>query len=118
MSITGRTYLERGKPVAVLEQWAGKGPRNVLIQRGDGTRVVRPFRGLRRPPPGSAPILWERMEDGWRCPFLGCHVREAHEHPVCPDCGAVRYGNMFCQTCTSVRSRDLNPHRLVCTNPE
>lgn len=25
-------------------------PRNVLIQRADGTRVVRPFRGLRKPP--------------------------------------------------------------------
>ena len=28
--------------------WAS-GPRNVLIERADGTRVVRPFRGLRRP---------------------------------------------------------------------
>lgn len=44
----GRTYLERGSPVVVLARWSGKGPRNVLIQRADGTRVVRPFRGLRR----------------------------------------------------------------------
>jgi hypothetical protein len=29
----------------------GSGPRNVLIQRADGSRVVRPFRGLRCPPP-------------------------------------------------------------------
>ncbi|GAA1516663.1 hypothetical protein GCM10009677_57450 [Sphaerisporangium rubeum] len=51
MGIVGRTYLERGKPVTVLIQWGpGGGPRNVLIRRADGTKVVRPFRGLRRPP--------------------------------------------------------------------
>ena len=33
----------------VLIWWAGRGPRNVLIRRGDGELVVRPFRGLRRP---------------------------------------------------------------------
>ncbi|MEP6910956.1 MAG: hypothetical protein ABI896_11070 [Actinomycetota bacterium] len=45
-----RTYLERGKPVVVLARWGpGGGPRNVLIRRADGSRVVRPFRGLRRP---------------------------------------------------------------------
>lgn len=44
----GRTYLERGAPVVVLRGWRGKGPRNVLIQRADGTLTVRPFRGLRR----------------------------------------------------------------------
>lgn len=41
----GRTYLERGRPVVVLLRWAGKGPRNVLIEREGGERVVRPFRG-------------------------------------------------------------------------
>ena len=47
----GKTYLERGAPVVVLARWAGNGtPRNVLIRRADGTLVVRPFRGLRRPP--------------------------------------------------------------------
>lgn len=47
--IVGKTYLERGKPVKVLIQWGpGGGPRNVLIQREDGSKVVRPFRGLRR----------------------------------------------------------------------
>lgn len=45
----GRSYTERGKPVVVERGWRGKGPRNVLILRADGTRVVRPFRGLRRP---------------------------------------------------------------------
>jgi hypothetical protein len=48
--ITGKTYLERGEPVRVLVRWNGKGPRNVLIERADGSRVVRPFRGLRRLP--------------------------------------------------------------------
>ena len=43
----GRPYLERGEPVTVLRGWRGKGPRNVLIERRDGSRVVRPFRGLR-----------------------------------------------------------------------
>ncbi|BDL39005.1 hypothetical protein [Methylorubrum sp. GM97] len=50
----GKTYLERGKPVVVLVRWGkGGGPRNVLIERADGERVVRPFRGLRVPPASS-----------------------------------------------------------------
>lgn len=49
----GKTYLERGKTVIVLVRWNGKGPRNVLIQRQDGSKVVRPFRGLRKS--GSIP---------------------------------------------------------------
>ena len=53
--IVGRTYLERGSPVRVLVQWgSGGGPRNVLIERADGSRAVRPFRGLRRPVPADA----------------------------------------------------------------
>jgi predicted GIY-YIG superfamily endonuclease len=32
----------------------GGGPRNVLIRRQDGTTVVRPFRGLRKPPEDTA----------------------------------------------------------------
>jgi len=44
----GKTYLEHGKMVVVLVRWGkGGGPRNVLIRREDGTKVVRPFRGLR-----------------------------------------------------------------------
>ena len=36
-----------GLPVVVLVRWRkGAKPRNVLIQRADGTKVVRPFRGL------------------------------------------------------------------------
>lgn len=46
----GCVYLERGSRVEILARWgAGGGPRNVLIRREDGSRVVRPFRGLRRP---------------------------------------------------------------------
>lgn len=47
--IVGNTYLERGKPVVIITQWASPGIRNVTIQREDGTRVIRPFRGLRKP---------------------------------------------------------------------
>lgn len=47
--MVGRVYLLKGKPVKVLKRWGpGGGPRNVLIEREDGTKVVRPFRGLRR----------------------------------------------------------------------
>lgn len=49
-SMIGRTYLERGRPVVVEIRWGqGGGPRNVQIRREDGERVIRPFRGLRRP---------------------------------------------------------------------
>lgn len=65
--ITGNRYLLRGHLVTVLAQWhqprpapdqsslplvrtAPTTPRNVLIAYPDGTRRVRPFRGLRRPP--------------------------------------------------------------------
>lgn len=63
----GRTYLEGGEPVVVLIRWGRtdrgpilpvidfdqsgarrRAPNNVLIERKDGSRVVRPFRGLRR----------------------------------------------------------------------
>ena len=44
----GHTYFERGRPVVVLVRWAGRGPRNVLVRREDGSKVVRPFRGLRK----------------------------------------------------------------------
>jgi hypothetical protein len=49
----GRTYLERGRPVTVLvrSDWKRRSPRNVLIQREDGVKVVRPFRGLRKVQP-------------------------------------------------------------------
>lgn len=51
MSIVGRTFYERGRPVVILVQWrtggGPAGPRNVRIRRESGEEVVRPFRGLR-----------------------------------------------------------------------
>jgi hypothetical protein len=48
--VTGRRYLLQGQLVRVLARWGpGGGPRNVLVELPDGRRVVRPFRGLRRP---------------------------------------------------------------------
>lgn len=64
MSVVGRTYRDAGRAswpcpgdegrpaqlVRVLEQWVGRGPRNVLVEPvGGGEPYVRPFRGLRRP---------------------------------------------------------------------
>jgi hypothetical protein len=58
-------YLERGEPVVVLARWDGRGPRNVLVERSDGTRVVRPFRGLRRVPnPGRRGRVDAHPDDG------------------------------------------------------
>jgi hypothetical protein len=70
--VIGRTYLERGQPVTVLVRWhvsrpaadspgftfawhrpPGGAPRNVLVERADGSRTVRPFRGLRRADRGN-----------------------------------------------------------------
>jgi hypothetical protein len=50
--LASRTYLERGRPIEVLASWrtGSKCPRNVMIRREDATEVVRPFRGLRKPP--------------------------------------------------------------------
>lgn len=66
----GARYLEHGRPVIVLAQWRTRhpavadtsmvwhraprsAPRNVLIKRDDDSLVIRPFRGLRRPPSTS-----------------------------------------------------------------
>ncbi len=40
------------------------------------------------------------------CPFLLCWELGPHDHPVCPSCGAVRYGNMLCATCQQGRRED------------
>jgi len=52
--MVGRRYLLRGEPVTVITRWAegSRGPRNVLLRYDDGRELVRPFRGLRRTPPG------------------------------------------------------------------
>jgi acetyl esterase len=46
-NITGFIFLEKGHRVVVLGWW--NGTRDVLIERAEGSRVVRPFRGLRKP---------------------------------------------------------------------
>jgi hypothetical protein len=46
-NITGFIFLEKGNHVVVLGWW--NGTRDVLIERADGSRGVRPFRGLRKP---------------------------------------------------------------------
>lgn len=33
------------------------------------------------------------------CPFLSCLEEEPHDHYICPNCGAVRFGNPLCNTC-------------------
>lgn len=35
------------------------------------------------------------------CPFLLCLEAGPHEHPICPACGAVNYGNVSCSVCRS-----------------
>lgn len=44
------------------------------------------------------------------CPFLTCLEPAAHEHPICPECEAVRFGNLFCPTC-------WREHQLECQAP-
>lgn len=51
-----RIYVERGTPVVVLfigggprGRTATAPPRNALVVRPGGERIVRPFRGLRKP---------------------------------------------------------------------
>lgn len=69
--MTGRRYLERGQPITVVAAWRQQRvverlalphvhtgtstPRNVRIERSDGSTVVRPFRGLRRTPQEASP---------------------------------------------------------------
>ena len=88
----GRAYIERGRPVIVLARWAGPGPRNVLIRRADGSRTVRPFRGLRRPRT-EAEILaalvaiwsasgWRRLEACRTPAGLGGYCAPADSRPV------------------------------------
>lgn len=33
------------------------------------------------------------------CPFLLCVQTGPHSHSICPECGAVRHGNIGCKTC-------------------
>lgn len=47
------------------------------------------------------------------CPFLMCLETGPHDHPICPDCGAVRYGNLFCKTCRSHWPEQLQRFRSL-----
>ena len=33
------------------------------------------------------------------CPLLLCLADCPHDHPICPVCGAVAYGNISCNEC-------------------
>ncbi len=55
---------------------------------------------------------------GAACPFLFCLVAGPHTHPVCPVCGAVRYGNFDCAACRELRGGDANPHALIPADEE
>lgn len=33
------------------------------------------------------------------CPFLMCLETGPHSHEICPKCGAVWYGNIYCDEC-------------------
>jgi hypothetical protein len=33
------------------------------------------------------------------CPFLLCLEEGGHSHPICPECEAIRYGNISCKSC-------------------
>lgn len=41
------------------------------------------------------------------CPFLLCLADCPHDHPICRVCGAVGYGNLFCEECR----RNIDIHR-------
>ena len=40
-----------------------------------------------------------RFNSGFECPIIWCPLADAHEHKVCPGCGALEYGNVFCTAC-------------------
>lgn len=44
-------------------------------------------------------MLPKKMHFFGPCPFLTCQETAPHDHDICPECGAVRYGNLFCNTC-------------------
>jgi len=48
----------------------------------------------------------DRVHFDGPCPFLLCLATGPHSHPVCPECGAIRYGNLFCGICRAYRARE------------
>jgi hypothetical protein len=55
-------------------------------------------------PDSSEVVVEEAMHFDGLCPFLTCLELGPHDHPICPACGAVNYGNMFCDTCQRERA--------------
>jgi hypothetical protein len=55
----------------------------------------------------AAELTWlttrQVVEFDGPCMFLSCLAAQPHAHAVCPTCGAVRFGNMFCQDCERYR---------------
>ncbi len=49
----------------------------------------------------------EYMEFDGPCPLLMCLADCPHDHPICPKCGAVAYGNISCDECR----RNVDIHR-------
>lgn len=46
------------------------------------------------------------FSSGNECPFVLCNEDREHTHPICPECGALRYGNAWhCDTCSKERER-------------
>ncbi len=41
------------------------------------------------------------------CPLLMCLADGEHDHQICPECGAVAYGNICCVECR----RNVDIHR-------
>jgi len=39
------------------------------------------------------------------CPFLLCDETGPHTHPICLECGVIRFGNFFCPTCKEERPK-------------
>jgi hypothetical protein len=69
----------------------------------EGQRDFRDGRWLDEPSPHT-PNGWVTFRGP--CPFLTCLDTEAHRHPICPTCEAVRFGNLNCTNCR--RHHDIN----------
>ncbi len=39
------------------------------------------------------------------CPCISCPETGPHSHPICPKCGAVKFGNANCEECRSYWKR-------------
>jgi hypothetical protein len=88
-NITGRVYLERGRPVRVLVRWGGFKCRNILIEREDGSREVPPSRGLRKLPESGRGAARFLQHGSWGLADLGlsaqANLQNRGEHSV--SCG-------------------------------